>query len=139
MRLRSLVIVTLILGFTSFNAQNKSTSVKKTVSRYPASFVITKAEFDKLFTLKNNEVVNVPANKYLDKSVLELNTLNGDMRLLRIKLNYFPKALLMVLVNGEYSTQVYITSSDKLLSYKGKLEKDKVTLTKCNRDEIVSE
>ena len=71
--------------------------------------------------------------------MLELNTKNGDMQLLRIRLNYFPKALLMVQVNGEYSTQVYITSSSKTLSYKGKIEKDRVLLTKCNRDEIVSE
>lgn len=133
----SLIIVCLLV-FSGLNAQSKKTLSKKT-SRYPENFSISKSDFDKLFTLSKNQLLNFSNNKYIDKSVLELNTQNGDMQLLRIKLNYFPKAVLMVLVNGVYSTQVYITSSDKSLSYKGKIEQEQVLLTKCNRDEIVSE
>lgn len=133
----SLLVICLLL-FSGLNAQSKKASVKK-ASKYPERFSISKSDFDKLFTYTKNQQLNFTNNKYIHKSVLELNSQNGDMQLLRIKLNYFPKALLMVLVNGVYSTQVYITSSDKSLSYKGKIEKDQVLMTKCNRDEIVSE
>jgi hypothetical protein len=132
MRVISLFTIAFLFLFTGIDAQTKKNTTKKTVS-------ISKPDFDKLFTYKKNEVLKFTDNKYIDKSILELNSLTGDMQLLRIKLNYFPKAILMIQVNGEYSTQVYITSATKSLSYKAKIEKDRVLLIKCNRDEIVSE
>jgi hypothetical protein len=46
---------------------------------------------------------------------------------------------MMVQVNGEYSTQIFILSDDKTIAYKGKIEREQVTLTKCRRDDILQE
>ena len=92
MRLISLFTLAFLFLFTGIEAQTKKTTPKKTVIQYPESFTISKPDFDKLFTYNKNEVLKFTTNKYIDKSILELNTLTGDMQLLRIKLNYFPKA-----------------------------------------------
>lgn len=68
-----------------------------------------------------------------------MNTLNGDIRFLRIKLDYFKNAFLMIQVNGEYSTQVFILSEDKSVFYKGTIGEKAVVMTKCSEDDIVSE
>lgn len=107
--------------------------------KQPASFIISKADFDQLFTKKNNDLVLTKTNKYLDKSTVLMNTLNGDTKFLKMKLSYFAKAYLMVQINGEYSTQVFILSDDKSVFYKGRIDKGIVTMTKCNEDDIVSE
>lgn len=133
-----------ILLFTSFTIQavaqkQKKTISKQTASKQPANFIISKSEFDQLFTKKTNDVLVTKNNKYLDKSTVLMNTVNGDTKFLKIKLNYFPKSFLMVQVNGAYSTQVFILSDDKSVFYKGRLDKGMVTMTKCNEDDIVSE
>lgn len=136
MRLSVLMLLMVLFTGTSFS-QNRT--AKKKTSPYPESFTISKLEYDGFFKLETNTAVNAPANKYIHKAVLELNTLNGDMRLLRLRLGYFPKGILLVQVNGTYSTQVFITTNDKKLSYKGKISPDGVTFTKCNRDDIYTE
>lgn len=136
MRIYALLLFAVLFTGTSL-AQTKI--VKKKTSPYPESFTISKADFDGFFKMETNSSVNAPANKYIHKAKLELNTLNGDMRLLRLRLGYFPKGILLVQVNGIYSTQVFITTSDKKLSYKGKVGAEQVTFTKCNRDDIYTE
>jgi hypothetical protein len=139
MRLKLLLLLPFLFLFFQTNAQAKKHTAKKQRFQYPESFTITKSDYEKLFSYKTNEVVKNAANKYLDKAVLLLNTQNGDMQLLRLKLSYFAKANLMIQVNGQQSTQLFILSDDKSISYKGKIEAEKITLTKCKQDEIVSE
>lgn len=138
----------MILFFcTGVNAQSKKAAAKttpKTVAKkvtvnYPETFTIAKADFDSFFNYRVNGVIKTPSNQYTDKAVLLLNSKNGDMQLLRLKLSYFPKSYLMIQVNGVHSTQVFLMSDDKSAFYKGKVNKEKVTLTKCKEEEIVSE
>lgn len=136
-----LLAVLLLTSFTipvAAQTQKKASS-KQTVTKQPASFIISKTEFDQLFTKKSNAILTTKSNKYLDKSTVLMNTLNGDTKFLKIKLHYFAKAYLIVQVNGEYSTQVFILSDDKSVFYKGRLDKGILTMTKCNEDDIVSE
>ncbi len=132
-----------ILFFFSFSlnlaAQNSKKSGSMAPQKYPVSFTISKTDFDNLFSKKPKEVLSSKNNKYLDKSSVLMNTLNGDTKFMKIKLNYFPNAFLMVQVNGEYSTQIFILSDDKSVFYKGRQEKGSVIMTKCNEDDIVSE
>lgn len=121
-------------------AQNKKTgSSSQDKKKYPAVFTIDKADFDNLFNKKAKEVISSKNNVYIDKSTVVMNTLNGDTKFMKIRLSYFPKAYLMVQVNGEYSTQVFVLSDDKSVFYKGKMDNGSVAMTKCNEDDIVSE
>lgn len=129
-----LIVFTLICGFSA-KAQSSKTAKKQ----YPESFTISKAEFDNLFLKKEKEVVKNKSNKYLDKSVVLKNVLNGDMKFLRLKLSYFTNAFMSIQVNGTASTQVFVLSTDKSVSYKGKMNNGSVVMTKCEEDEIVSE
>jgi hypothetical protein len=143
MKLRTvkfLSTVFFLLFSFSFLAQNsKKNSSQPAAKKYPNTFVIKKNAFDKLFLYKINEVIVDKSNTYLNQSTLLMNTKNGDMKFLKIKLNYFKNAFLLVQVNGEFSTQVFIMSDDKSVFYKGKVDKGSVSLTKCTEDEIVSE
>ena len=135
-------LILFTLGIMSFSlvAQNKKTkSAKRPADIYPASFVITKEELGKLLSLKNNESLVYPANKYIDKSLILMSTKNGDMKFLKAKLNFFANSSLLVQVNGEYTTQIFIMSKDKSVFYKAKADRDKFILNKCTEDEIVSE
>lgn len=136
-----LLTVLLLISFTIPLAaqKQKKASSKQTVTKHPASFIISKTEFNELFAKKNNDAVVTKTNKYLDKSTVLMNTLNGDTKFLKIKLHYFVNGYLIVQVNGEYSTQVFILSDDKSVFYKGRLDNGIVTMTKCNEDDIVSE
>lgn len=107
--------------------------------KYPETFIITKAEFEQLISANDKQNLRTKTNKYIDRSTVVMNKLTGDMRFVKIRLNYFPNANLTVQVNGEFSTQIFILSEDKSLSYKGKLVDGNVIMTKCDEDEIVSE
>ena len=98
-----------------------------------------KPVFDELFNLKIKEVLSLKENQYLDKAQVMMNTKNGDMTFLKLKLSYFPKSNLMIQVNGSYTTQIFIMSDDKSVFYKGKIEKENIVLKKCAESEIVSE
>lgn len=128
-----------ILSLSLPIAAQKSNSKTQNEKAYPATFTISKSDFDNLFSKKQKEVVETKTNKYLNKSAVLMNTLNGDTKFLKVKLNYFKNAYLMVQVNGEYSTQIFVLSDDKSVFYKGELEKGNVLMTKCNEDDIVSE
>ena len=141
MKLLKLIALTLLLSSSLMSqAQSKNKSSNKiTYPDYPETFTIAKSDFDGLFTKKANTILDLSTNKYLDKSSIEMNTLNGDIKFIRLKLNYLSNSYLLVQVNGVYSTQVFVMSKDKSVFYKGKIEKDLVVMTKCAEDEIVSE
>lgn len=136
--LNYLLAAFLLISCFDANAQKSKTRAVQN-KNYPAAFTINKAEFDNLFTYKNNEVVPEKTNQYLKGSVLLMNTLNGDMRFLKLKLDYFKNGFMLVQVNGIYSTQVFIMTDDKSVFYKGKFEKGNLMMSKCSEDEIVSE
>lgn len=140
MKLLKLLAVVLFFSCNyELAAQTKSSLAKKQVNKYPVTFSILKKDFDNLFNQKLNTVIKLSENKYLNNSTMQMNSLNGDIRFLRIKLNYFPRAFMLVQVNGVYSTQVFIMSEDKSVFYKGTIEKNQVLMSKCAEDEIVSE
>ena len=124
-------------------------SAKKTAineKAYPSTFNISKAEFDHLFQLEANKPISNKANKYLYRASLVVNTRSGDMRFLKLKLDYFKNAFLTVQVNGSATTQVFILSDDKSVFYKGRFEKNvstgsttKLVMNKCQEGDIVSE
>ena len=68
-----------------------------------------------------------------------MNTKNGDMHFVKLKLTYFPKSYLLIQENGMYSTVIFIMSDDKSVFYKGKIDKEVITMRKCSEDDIVSE
>jgi glycogen synthase len=119
-------------------AQKQEPVIEKSVKN-PTTFNISKTDFEGLFSKQIKETINLSSNKYLDKSSVMMNSLNGDMKFMKIKLNYFKNAFLMVQVNGIYSTQIFILSDDKSVFYKGKMDGDTIIMTKCNEDDIVSE
>jgi len=122
-----------------FTAQSsRHGTVKKAGRQYPKSFTVSKADFDSLFGLEKDQAVK-SANVYLAKSVMLMNSRNGDIRFLRLKLQYFKNAFLMIQVNGGYSTQIFILSDDKSVFYKGAITENGVVMTRCSEDDIVSE
>ncbi|PBQ33065.1 hypothetical protein CNR22_15190 [Sphingobacteriaceae bacterium] len=137
--IKFLPLLIFLVGAFSLNAQSTKTSSSKVAAKNPASFTISKSDFELLFSKKAKDILVLKNNAFLDKSLVEINTLNGDMKFLKLKLSYFPKAYLMVQINGEYSTQIFILSDDKSVFYKGRIDKGIVTMTKCNEDDIVSE
>lgn len=106
---------------------------------YPEQFKISVAELKQWLNYESRQKILSENNPYVHQSLLELNTRTGDMQLLRIRLAYFKNSLLMIQVNGEYSTQVFITSSDKSVFYKGRIEREEITMVKCKQDDIVIE
>lgn len=132
-----LLLAALILGFGS-QAQNKQKQKTKT-NIYPQSFSIGVDELDRLMNTDARNVLSFPKNTYINQSTVELNTKNGDMHFIKLKLAYFAKSYLLIQENGVYSTVVFIMSDDKSVFYKGKRSKDGLNMTKCAEDDIVSE
>jgi hypothetical protein len=127
------------LNFLNTAAQRHSNQVRANSNRYPKSFVITKTVFDQLFFLKTGDQLLNKTNKYLQGASLLMNTTNGDMKFLRLKLRYFENAFLMIQVNGTASTQAFIQSDDKSVFYKGRFDKETLVMDKCQENEILSE
>jgi hypothetical protein len=119
-------------------AQVKTNQSKKT-KNYPNSFTISNIELEKIMNEKLNTSLKFPSNIYLDKSILQMNSKNGDMHFVKLKLAYFTKSYLMIQENGNTSTIMFIMSEDKSVFYKGKIEKEIITFKKCSEDDIVSE
>ncbi|MBL7932152.1 MAG: hypothetical protein JNL60_09620 [Bacteroidia bacterium] len=135
MKYSTLKIVLLAMLFfcgTTFTAQTDQ-------KPYPEKFTIKQKEVDKLFSYNPGTRLSARGNKYLAKGTVLVNTSNGDTKYLRYQLNYFKSAFLNVQVNGAFSTQMFIVSDDKSVFYKGRLEKGKWLMKKCDEDEIVSE
>ena len=134
------VYFTFLAFFIAVTIQAQTTKTSNpSDSKNPETFTITKTDFNNLFTKQVNEKVTASKNKYLDNSSVLMNTLNGDMKFMKIKLGYFKNSFLMIQVNGVYSTQIFILSDDKSVFYKGSINNGLVTMTKCDEDEIVSE
>lgn len=132
-----LLIICFLLSMISYS-QVKTNQSKKT-KNYPNSFTISKIDLEKIKSEKLNASLKFPSNTYLDKSVLQMNSKNGDMHFIKLKLAYFTKSYLMIQENGTTSTILFIMSDDKSVFYKGKIEKEIVTFKKCSEDDIVSE
>ncbi len=135
--IRRLVFCFLFVSALNLVAQ-KSPVVQKQGEKHPTTFTISKTDFE--FLLKQEEGSSLSIkNAYLRDGKVIMNSRNGDITFIRVQLFYFPAAELLVQVNGEYSTQVFIMTRDKSLFYKGTVEKERVLMTKCSEDEIVSE
>ena len=130
------LLAALFFPHTAAAQNNKS---KTTEQKYPASFLISKADLQELLALRQHSVVDKKSNKFLDGSIVMTSTKNGNMQYVRVKLAYFLKAFLNIQVNGADSTQVFIVSDDKSVFYKGRMEKENWVMIKCEEDEIVSE
>ncbi|HOZ88307.1 MAG TPA: hypothetical protein PL029_11135 [Bacteroidia bacterium] len=128
----------LFVSFTGLSAQNAGSKPVKSDSAYPESFTIVKKDFDRLFLYKPEELVS-KNNSFINKGRVKMNAKNGDMKFLKIKLNYFKNAVLMVQVNGSASTQAFVVSSDKSVFYKGHFQKNDLVMIKCAEDDIVNE
>ena len=135
--IRRLVFCFLFVSALNLVAQ-KSPALQKQGEKQPATFTISKTDFE--FLLKQEEGSSLSVkNPYLRNGKVIMKSRNGDITFIRVQLDYFPAAELLVQVNGEYSTQVFIMTRDKSLFYKGTVEKERVLMTKCSEDEIVSE
>ncbi len=114
--------------------------VAQTTSKnYPETFTLRQRQIDQIFTHKPGARLSAFTSKYLAKGVVLANTKNGDTKYARVQLPYFNGAFLNVQVNGVYSTQVFILSSDKSVFYRTRKENGFFTFIKCSEDEIVSE
>jgi len=132
----SLLFIFLIgLSDFSFSQTNKS----KGTTQVPASFSIENSELEKLFSTKVNTAVNIKTNKYLNKSIVTLNSSYKENKQLKLKLNYFKNAELFVQINGKDSKIIYILSSDNSVFYNSKITDSQITLTQCSKDDILSE
>ncbi len=130
----SRLALVLVLLFSNFTHAQTNRNSKK----YPASFEITNSMFDKLFTLKQGSKVS-GRNKCLKGSVVETNSSAGDNKQLKLKLSYFMNASMIIQVNGKDTKQIFILSSDDSVFYKGIFKEQKIIMTKCEKDDILSE
>lgn len=131
---RLTVLLFVLVAFTnSYFAQASKTS------KYPTSFTIDKASFNKLFTYKVNEAVKIKSNKYINGSIVLLNSSHIENKQLKLKLNYFKNAELYVQINGKDSKILYIMSNDNSIFYNSKPTNKGFTLTQCQKDDILSE
>lgn len=136
------IALSLFLFLLSFNRSvhaQKSKPVNTSQKQYRTSFKITKTEFETLISKKEKDEIKFKNNKFITNSTILLNVLNGDTKFIRLKLSYFSSAYLTIQINGAYSTQVFILSDDKSVFYKGQPQNGGFLMTKCNRDDIVSE
>lgn len=134
-----IIIACLLFISTAINAQNKKAASKKSSPRYPESFTISSQVYDVIMNTKVNELITSTENKYINKAKVVMHSNNGDMQFVSLRLSYFAKSNLLIQVNGEHSTKIFLMSDDKTLSYNAKLGDGVITFTKCSRDEIVSE
>lgn len=116
-------------------AQKNKTSVKN----YPNTFNIENKELDALFKTKLNQTFRSTQNMYLNGAVVLLNSSYKENKQLKLKLKYFKNAELFIQINGKDSKIIYILSSDDSIYYNSKIEQDKVIMTQCKKDDILSE
>src|SRR4051812_41370559 len=76
----------------------------------PEKFSISQQDLAVLLSAPMEKTISTPANPYLNKALPIKKVKNGDMQFLRFKLAYFSNAYLNVLVNGIYTTQVFVLS-----------------------------
>lgn len=137
MKLKLFLFTLLIVfvGFGGYGQKLKNNAVNET----PESFFIEKSELNRLLSLKENERLNDSKNKYINHSVLQMISAAGDMKSLKLKLDYFPHAYLFIQINGSYSTQIFVMTDDKSVFYKSDEKEKEFVMNKCSEDEIISE
>ena len=133
------LLLILLAAFVPCSLMSQNQKSGSSGQQYPSSFMISKADLQGLKGLKLHSVIDNKNNRYLDGSIVVASTRNGDMQFIKIKMAFFLKAFLNIQVNGKDSTQVFITSDDKSVFYKGHPEKENWVMIKCSEDEIVSE
>lgn len=127
-------IILLTISQVLVAQKNKTNS-----TNYPSSFSIENKDIDALFKTNLNQTVKSAQNKYLNGSVVLLNSSYKENKQLKLKLKYFKNAELFIQINGKDSKIIYILSSDDSIFYNSRIEKDKVIMTQCKKDDILSE
>lgn len=130
-----LTVVLLLLTFLS----NLSFAQVSKAQKYPKSFTLDKKTLDYLFKYKVNMTTRKSENKYVDGSVVLLNSTYLDNKQLKLKLGYFKNAEMHVQINGKDSKILYILSSDNSVFYNAKETEKGFIFTQCKKDDIVSE
>jgi hypothetical protein len=135
------LVLTLLFASPVSYSQDRNSEKNRSgnTDKNPASFLISKSDLNALLGLKVHEVIKNKNNRFLDGGIIMANTKNGDMQFVKVRLSYFRKAFLNIQVNGTDSTQVFILSEDKSVSYKGSIETENIVMLKCDEDEIISE
>lgn len=128
-----------LVGFVLLACLGFQLQAQTAKKNYPESFSLSDQQIKKVLDCPAGKRLPGLNNKYLAKGSVITNVQNGDTRYARVQLPYFGGAFLNIQVNGVYSTQVFILSSDKTLSYRTTRENGSFTFIKCNEDEIVSE
>src|ERR1043165_9371473 len=116
---RSLSVLTFICVFVGMQFGWAQASKTATV-KHPASFTITKISLDHLFACKENSVAKDKTNKYINGSTVLLNSVYKENKQLKLKLDHFKNAELIVQINGKDSKILYITSTDNSVFYNSK-------------------
>ncbi|MBX3163917.1 MAG: hypothetical protein KF900_05510 [Bacteroidetes bacterium] len=130
------ILFTLMLAAFGCHAQNTKTGTIK--NEVPETFTISKNDINSLLSHKADDVI-ANNNKYLDKAQVQVVSTSGDMTSMRLKMDYIANAFLFVQVNGAFSTQVFVTTSDKSVFYKSEEKNGNFVLTKCDEEDIISE
>lgn len=130
------VIIAFLFSVIQLKAQNSFSAASP---KYPTSFLISNNELDAIFKLKKGATFKSKQNIYLNGTIVLLNSSYKENKQLKLKLNYFKNSELFVQINGKDSKIVYILSSDDSVFYNSKIEGDKIVLTQCHKDDILSE
>ena len=125
------------LGSNHYVLAQKDLSVSS--PKYPTSFIINNSELDALFKLKKGASFKSKQNIYLNGAQVILNSAYKENKQLKLKLSYFKNAEMFVQINGKDSKIIYILTSDDSVFYNSKVEGDKIILTQCHKDDILSE
>ncbi len=111
---------------------------------YPDSFIITLDELNNIFGAKQGTRIN-STNRYLNKAEVLINTVVIENKQLKLKLNYFKPAHLIVQVNGDNPPIIFVMSDKNNVFYTNNMDgnfsiKDnQITMIKCLKDDIISE
>lgn len=139
--MKKILLKLLMLFFVFGNNHQLNAQKKLSVSspKYPTNFSISNNELDALLKLKKGSTFKSKQNVYLNNSQVILSSAYKENKQLKLKLSYFKNAELFVQINGTNSKIIYILTSDDSVFYNSKIEGDKIVLTQCHKDDILSE
>lgn len=131
----------LLVMFTQCLFGQTKIQVNTEKNKFPDTFIIREFELNDLFKFNLNDKVIVKSNDYLDQATVVYKYENDKVHQLKLKLNYFKDAFLVVQINADESRQLFILSDSTTANYKNKLyqKTDKILMEKCKKEEIVSE
>ncbi len=136
--MKKTIRLAIVLVLFTFLANISFAQVSKT-SKYPKSFTLDKKTLDYLFTYKVNMTTRKSQNKYVDGSIVLLNSTYMENKQLKLKLGYFKNAEMHVQINGKDSKILYILTSDNSVFYSAKETAKGFVFTQCQKDHIFSE